>query len=514
VSIDGFDTHSGQLADHAQLLAELNTGLQALFGTLQPRFANRTTVLVISEFGRTPAANDSAGTDHGTANTTMLIGPPVAGGLYGQLPSFTDLDDDDRFKANLDFRTIYATVLDKVLGADSQQVLGARYETLPLFSGAALPGIPPPPPLPIVPGRLIAVSPERRLDTRQGTGAPQAKFQAGIEETMPVLGVGGVPGQDVTAVVMNVTVTAPSVAGFVTVWPTGEEKPNASSLNFVSGQTVPNLVMSKVGANGRVSLEVSDGAADMIADVVGYFSKAGGSTLVPMTPVRVRDTRNGEGPVGPGKTIDVQLAGVAGLPAVSVAAVVLNVTVTRPSGAGFLTVWPSGEALPTASNLNFTPGLTVPNLVISKLGSNGAVSLFNSGGNSDVIVDLLGWYDASGTGAAVSAIAPVRLMDTRNGGVKVGPGSVTSLSVTGVAGVPHGAGAVVLNVTVTGPTEAGFLTIWPSGQAQPGTSNLNFGAAQTAPNHVIATVGSNGEISIFNRNGATHIIVDLVGWYI
>jgi hypothetical protein len=329
-----------------------------------------------------------------------------------------------------------------------------------------------------------------------------------------VLGVGGVPGQDVTAVVMNVTVTAPLVAGFVTVWPTGEAKPNASSLNFVSGQTVPNLVMSKVGANGRVSLEVSDGAADMIADVVGYFSKAGGSTLVPMTPVRVRDTRNGEGPVGPGKIIDVQLAGVAGLPSTSVAAVVLNVTVTGPTAAGFLTVWPSGEPLPTASNLNFTPGLTAPNLVIAKLGGNGAVSLFNSSGNSDVIVDLLGWYDASGTGAAVSAISPARLMDTRNGGVKVGPGSVTSLTVTGAAGVPNGAGAVVLNVTVTGPTEAGYLTIWPSGQAQPDTSNLNFRAAQTVPNHVIATVGSNGEISIFNKNGSTHIIVDLVGWYV
>jgi uncharacterized protein (DUF1501 family) len=173
VSIDGFDTHSGQLADHAKLLGELNAGLQALFGTLQPRFANRTTVLVISEFGRTPDANDSDGTDHGTANTTMLIGPPVAGGIYGQMPSFTDLDNHDRFKATLDFRTIYATVLEKVLGADSQQVLGARYETLPVFSGAALANIPLPPPLPIVPGRLIAV--DRGLVDRRQSFRPVSR---------------------------------------------------------------------------------------------------------------------------------------------------------------------------------------------------------------------------------------------------------------------------------------------------------------------------------------------------
>lgn len=514
VNMDGFDAHRGELAEHAVLMADLDAGLSAFFATLQPRFANRTTILVISEFGRTPAANDSGGTDHGTANTTMLIGPPVAGGLYGQLPSFSDLDQNRRFKANLDFRSIYATVLEKVLGADSRQILGGTYEILPLLSGAALSDVPPPPPLPIVPGRLIAVTPQRRLDTRDGNGSPQSPYHAGIEETVRVLGVGGVPTQDVTAVVMNVTVTEPTEAGFVTVWPTGEVKPNASSLNFVPGQTVPNLVVSKVGANGRVSLAVSDGRADMIADVVGYFSKSGGATLVPMIPVRVRDTRNGEGPVGPGGIINVQMTGTAGLPASGVNAVVLNVTVTRPTEAGFVTVWPSGEALPNASSLNFVPGLTVPNLVIAKLGSNGAVSVFNSGGTSDIIVDLLGWFDASGSGAAASAVSPARLMDTRDTMGKVGPDSVTQLRVTGVAGVPANANAVMLNMTVTGPTTGSYLTVWPAGQPQPNTSNLNFEAGRTVPNHVIATVGQGGEISIYNKAGSTHVIVDLVGWYV
>ena len=514
VSQDMYDTHSNQLAEHDKLLGELDAGLRALYAGLEPRFANRTTVLVISEFGREPSANDSAGTDHGTTNTTMLIGPPVAGGMYGQAPSWSDLDENERFKSSLDFRSIYATVLDKVLGADHQQILGANYETLPLFSGALLEGVPGPPPIPVVPGRLLPVTPTRKLDTREGNGGPQAKFQAKVEETVYVLGVGGVPAQDVTAVVMNVTVTDPTNAGFITVWPTGEAKPNASSLNFVPNQTVPNMVMSKVGANGRVSMAVSDGAANLIADVVAYFSKAGGSSLVPMTPIRVRDTRNGEGKVGPGKSINVQMTGTAGLPASGVNAVVLNVTVSEPTNAGFVTVYPAGEAVPTASSLNFSAGLTVPNLVVAKLGPTGAVSFFNSDGSSHIIVDLLGWYDVSGRGPAASASSPQRLMDTRDTKTKVGADSTYELKVTGVAGVPDDAKAVVLNVTAVDPTETGFLTVYPAGKALPNASNLNFTPGRTVPNQVIATVGDGGKIAIYNKRGTTHIICDLVGWYV
>jgi uncharacterized protein (DUF1501 family) len=514
VSQDGYDTHRGQASEHDELMGELNGGLQALYAGLDPRFANRTTVLVISEFGREPAANDSAGTDHGTTNTTMLIGPPVAGGMYGQSPSWTDLDRNDRFKSSLDFRSVYATVLEKVLGADSQQILGANYETLPLYTGALLEGVPAPPPIPTVPGRLLPVTPTRKLDTREGNGGPQAKFPAGVEETVYVLGAGGVPAQDVTAVILNVTVTDPTNAGFVTVWPTGEAKPNASSLNFVPKQTVPNLVMSKVGANGRVSMAVSDGSANLIADVVGYFSKAGGSSLVPMTPIRVRDTRNNEGKVGPGKSITVQMTGNAGLPASGVSAVVLNVTVSEPTNAGFVTVYPTGEAVPTASSLNFSAGLTVPNLVVAKLGPTGAVSFFNSDGASHIIVDLLGWYDVAGTGPAASASSPQRLMDTRDTKVKVGADSTYQLKVTGVAGVPDDAKAVVVNMTVVDPTETGFLTVYPTGKPLPNASNLNFTPGRTVPNQVIATVGDGGKIAIYNKRGTVHVICDLVGWYV
>lgn len=312
---------------------------------------------------------------------------------------------------------------------------------------------------------------------------------------------------------MNVTVTDPTAAGFVTVWPTGEAKPNASSLNFVAGQTVPNLVMSKVGANGRISISVSEGSANLIADVVGYFSRAGGSSLVPLTPVRLRDTRDVAGPVGAGATIDIKVTGAAGVPTSGVNAVVLNVTVTEPTSAGYVTVRPTGEPLPKTSSLNFTAGETVPNLVITKVGANGAVSLFNSDGATHLVVDLLGWFDVSGRGPSGYASSPQRVLDTRDAGGKIGADSTMQLKVTDIADVPPGAKAVVLNVTVVDPTETSFLIVYPMGHPLPTASNLNFTPGSTVPNQVIATVGDGGKICIYNHAGQTHIIADLIGWY-
>ena len=74
---------------------------------------------------------------------------------------------------------------------------------------------------------------------------------------------------------------------------------------------------------------------------------------------------------------------------------VLNVTAITPSMSGFLTLWPAGGARPRTSNLNFTPGQVVPNLVIAKVGTNGKVAIFNSAGSTDVAVDLIGWFAPS-----------------------------------------------------------------------------------------------------------------------
>jgi len=122
------------------------------------------------------------------------------------------------------------------------------------------------------PGALVALSPARVLDTRIGMGAVRAPVAAGGSVAVQITGAGGVPSSGVSAVVVNVAVTEPAAAGFVTVWAGGAPRPTASNLNFVAGQTVPNLVVAPVGADGKIQLYNSaGGSTELVADVAGYY---------------------------------------------------------------------------------------------------------------------------------------------------------------------------------------------------------------------------------------------------
>jgi hypothetical protein len=98
--------------------------------------------------------------------------------------------------------------------------------------------------------------------------------------------------------------------------------------------------------------------------------------------------------VGPGKTLELTVAGAGGVPSAGATGVVVNITAVQPNAGGWLTAWPTGQAMPNASNLNFVPGAVVPNLAVLKVGAGGKVSIYNSAGSTAVIVDVVGWYDA------------------------------------------------------------------------------------------------------------------------
>ena len=235
---------------------------------------------------------------------------------------------------------------------------------------------------------------------------------------LAILGRGGVPSGGVGSVALNVTVTNPTAAGFLTVWPTGQPLPTASNLNYVAAQTVPNMVIVPLGPGGQISIFASAGTTDVIVDVLGWFPI--GSSFVGLTPARLMDSRPGAATAdgafaGGGKIVGGVAAGLSvvargGVPSAGAGSVALNVTVTNPTVAGFLTVWPAGQPQPTASNLNFVPGQTVPNMVIVPLGAAGDLSIFASGGTADVIVDVLGWFP---TGPSFTGLTPARLMDSR-----------------------------------------------------------------------------------------------------
>ncbi len=339
---------------------------------------------------------------------------------------------------------------------------------------------------------------------------------AGAVTTMTVVARGGVPPTGVGAVALNVTATEPTTASFLTVWPTGAPRPLASNLNFTAGQTVANAVITKVGADGTISIFNNSGAVHVVVDVVGWFPD--NQSYVGVTPARLADTRNSPtidgrfsntGPRGQANVADVTVVNRAGVPASGVGAVALNVTATDPTTASFLTVWPTGAGRPTASNLNFVPGQTVPNMVIAKVGAGGQVSIYNNSGNVDVVVDVLGWFPSGNT---FTPLVPARLLDTRLSSSLVG-GTTTDVTITGApGGPPAGAGAVALNVTITNPAGSSFLTVWPSGAARPLSSNLNFGASQTVPNMVIVKLGTSGKISLFTPVGAD-VVIDVLGWF-
>jgi len=356
----------------------------------------------------------------------------------------------------------------------------------------------------------VPITPVRLLDSRQ---AGQKSFSHDEVRDLLVAGNSAVPGTAV-AVALNVTVTNPSGDGFLTVWPKGGTRPEASNLNFVSNETVPNLVTIGVGVTGRISISGflygGAGSLHVIVDVVGWYL----SGFNPITPTRIMDTRNSlNGPVlGPGESRQLRIEGTPGLPNSNVGAVALNVTVVAPtSDGGFLTIWPSGESMPTASSLNFQRNETAANAVIVGVGSDGSVSIFNFSGNSHVIVDVAGWFDQG-----FDPMTPFRIADTRNMSryPKLGPGQTMEIMMVGSGEIPsQNVGAVSLNITVTGGTEPSFLTVWPSGRSRPTASSLNFEAGQTIPNAVVSGVG-NGSVSIYNAFGDVDVIVDVTGWYV
>jgi len=242
--------------------------------------------------------------------------------------------------------------------------------------------------------RMMPLSPRRILDTRKGIGAPTARVRGGKKIELQVLGQGGVPSTGVDAVVLNVASMRPTTDGWVTAWPTGVDKPVVANLSYRKGTVVPNLMMCKVGPDGKINLEASSGQVDLLADVVGCFTTTG-SQLAPVAPARLLDTRKGIGAaqarVGAGQEVTLQVTGRGGVPN-GATAVALNVSAVRPTAQTFLTTYPNGESMPTASSLNPDAGRVSANLVIAKLGDGGKVKIYNDQGDVDLLADLTAYF--------------------------------------------------------------------------------------------------------------------------
>jgi hypothetical protein len=212
--------------------------------------------------------------------------------------------------------------------------------------------------------------------------------------------------------------------------------------------------------------------------------------------------------VGNNYVLDVPLTGLAGVPGSGVSAVSMNVTVVDSDTAGFVTAYPCGVVPPTSS-VNFSAGQIVANSVIAAVSDSGHVCFF-SNAPTDIVVDINGWYPS---GSGFTTTSPVRVVDTRvGGGTRVGGSIVLDVPLAGTSGtMPGTVKGVSMNVTVDGPSAAGFLTVYPCGTV-PSSSSVNFVAGQTIANAVITPVSSTGHVCIY-ASADTDVIVDVNGWF-
>ena len=271
------------------------------------------------------------------------------------------------------------------------------------------------------------------------------------------------------------------------------------------------------------------GSTQLSLGVNGFNDDRG--TYYPVSPYRVMDTRSGvgapKGPVGSGGVVSLQV----NVPS-DASAVVLNVTVTEAAGPGYVTVYPTGVARPTASSLNYVKGWTGANSVTVQVGANGRVDFYNAGGPAQIIADVYGYYSkghgsyqsgCSGCGQYHPLAQPVRLTDTRDWGIGRVPAGyfINSVATWNSTIDPH-VRAFAVNVTATDTTGPGFLTAWNGySESLPNTSTLNYTAKATVPNFAVVPAIPCGDcgsatglpsIGVYTSTNS-HIIVDIVGFY-
>jgi hypothetical protein len=251
-------------------------------------------------------------------------------------------------------------------------------------------------------------SPARIADTRSNSGYQGAgnTLTPTNSLTINVEGQGGVPSTGVSAVIINLTATnTTSNGGYLVAYPAGSSVPSASTVNFDANQSVPNRAIVALSSSGQMTISYGPvGSADVIVDVVGWFTSSSSSSVTgylfhPVDPQRILDTRTSSGYPGAGNTLSpntpltVTVAGNGGIPAAGAQAVVANATVTNTTAnGGYLTIYPAGTTAPPTSDLNWHQGETVANAVVATLGSNGDIDAVTQISSADLIIDVFGWY--------------------------------------------------------------------------------------------------------------------------
>ncbi len=375
--------------------------------------------------------------------------------------------------------------------------------------------IPPPTALQFVP----LSQPCRAVDTRFANGG-SGPIYGGTFQSFPISGAGTCGTlTSAAAYSMNVSVVPNGPLGYLTVWPAGQPKPLASTLNSLDGRIKANAAIIPAGDSGEISVYATN-TTNVIVDVNGYFAPISGSTLAfyPLTPCRVADTRYSTYPQGLGapfltggveRQFPIPNATACNIPS-NAAAYSLNFSVVPHGSLFYMTVWPTGQTRPVVSTLNDIAGQIIGNAAIVVAGTNGNVSVYPTN-DTDLIIDINGYFAPAGTGGlSLYGVQPCRVIDTRHIG-NGQPFSGTLSPPVDVAnagcGTSSSAQAYVFNASVVPYGALGYLTLWPDGATQPVVSTLNALDGSISSNMAIVP-STNGKVDAY-ASGLTQLILDI-----
>lgn len=386
--------------------------------------------------------------------------------------------------------------------------------------------------------QFVSLAPTPLLDTRDGTGTTSAgRVPAHGSVTFQVTGRAGIPATGVSAVALNLIALNPAKFGWFTLYPS-DQPTTASTLTYAGGETVVGEDFTRLTSTGKVTVvNNSDGDVGIAIATDGYFRDAAdvqnGNEYYPLASDYLYDTRPGLStgvparttPVAAHSTVTFQVTGQAGIPATGVTAVAIGVGAMDHTSKGWLSVYPSDQADPNVSSVDFNPGETDQSFEVSRLTGTGMLTINNHGaGTVNISVTVRGYFKgaAEAGGAGYKPVPTEILVNTVTGvgtpgGSKdpIAPGASITLDASSRSGTDQRhVAAAALNINARQPTEHGGLSVYPAGTPDPGIASVAFDKnGETTNGFDLSIPGDDGKTTITNHStGTIHIQVTVRGY--
>jgi hypothetical protein len=391
------------------------------------------------------------------------------------------------------------------------------------------------------PSRFTAMDvPTRVLDTRPRTAVGPTELIGELRRgeilDLPIVGVAGVPADDVTAVAVNLVTVGPDRPSFVQALPTLHAQLGGfSNLNADGpGQNRANFAVIPIGADGSISIySIADG--HVVVDLLGWFESAGGAVSAGRfvelpQPERLLDSRTDApvGPLTPNATRAVPLP--SSIDPAAADALVVTVTAAFATAPGWVQAYPTDrpDAVAATSTVNVPTGGTVANTAIVPIGSQGIslTGFFADAGHSHVVVDAIGYFTSASaptdSAGLFRPVQPARAFDSRTSSGALDDEEVVAIDASDAAGVtvPDTAAGVVWNMAIVGSTRPGYARAWAADRSEPATSALNWSRGGEIRAAAVITAVDGGAARVRFEDGTAdrpgpigHLIADVFGYF-